>query len=684
VHIFAQILGEMVVEPVETPGNWINLNPDKALLIVYSDIGNLTFTTNNRGVLDVTQVQKGVFRVLLYPGTHLITYSTTDGLFKDIDDRIYIEAGKIGERRVKVNRDPGISVGRGNLRIESDPLGAKIRFNDIQLNDMTPYTLSNQPSGRHNLHLDLEGYVSLDTSIMIEKDMTKTYKFNLIKELASLNVLSDPSGAKVYLDGDSIGITPLERNDLTPGEKSLLVQKEGYINNFQTIRLRPNETKTFNIDLIRQSGTLEISTNPEGANIYLDGNEVGVYKGFPLVIDNVPIGKHQIRAVMIGYDENTTSADVNFDQISTVHLVLKGKLGALFVSSTPDGANIFIDSKNTGKKSPYKFNDLPNGKYQLTLTMPGYLDTLQTLNVAPGATKSVNITLKSAPRQISSASIKVQPDSLIKVDYKSIIKPVEDEKTSSQYRTPQIIAPSIEAKSVSDYKPTIDIKRVEFLTKFEAIPQGSFNMGAELNYQIFDLDETPSHRVEIRQFYMMTTEVTQVLWTEIMGYNPSSVVGDYFPVDNISWEDIQLFISRLNQIVSGRNYRLPTEAEWEYACRAGTTTKYYNGNNDDNLKDICWFRDNSDSQIHPVKQKQANAYGLFDMLGNVWEWCSDSYHNNYNKAPSDGSSWVDPNSNFKVLRGGSFQNDKPYNRTTSRIWGNQKNSSAGMGFRLAY
>jgi formylglycine-generating enzyme required for sulfatase activity len=140
----------------------------------------------------------------------------------------------------------------------------------------------------------------------------------------------------------------------------------------------------------------------------------------------------------------------------------------------------------------------------------------------------------------------------------------------------------------------------------------------------------------------------------------------------------------LNQIVSGRNYRLPTEAEWEYACRAGTTTKYYNGNNDDNLKDICWFRDNSDSQIHPVKQKQANAYGLFDMLGNVWEWCSDSYHNNYNKAPSDGSSWVDPNSNFKVLRGGSFQNDKPYNRTTSRIWGNQKNSSAGMGFRLAY
>src|SRR5712692_6724028 len=136
-----------------------------------------------------------------------------------------------------------------------------------------------------------------------------------------------------------------------------------------------------------------------------------------------------------------------------------------------------------------------------------------------------------------------------------------------------------------------------------------------------------------------------------MGSNPSSFkdCGGNCPVEQVSWDDTQKFIQRLNGMNDGYTYRLPTEAEWKHACRARTT-----GDNADNLSEMAWFSDNSGNRTHAVGQKQPNAWGLADMQGNVWEWCQDWYHEAYYRAPSDGSAWLSGGEQkYRVARGGS-------------------------------
>ncbi|HJR06700.1 MAG TPA: SUMF1/EgtB/PvdO family nonheme iron enzyme [Pyrinomonadaceae bacterium] len=179
------------------------------------------------------------------------------------------------------------------------------------------------------------------------------------------------------------------------------------------------------------------------------------------------------------------------------------------------------------------------------------------------------------------------------------------------------------------------------------IPPGSFMMGSENG----DINEKPVHQVTIREgFYMGKYEVTQAQWRQVMGKNPSAFKGDSLPVEHVSWNDAQKFIGKLNELNDGFLYRLPSEAQWEYACRAGTAEDYAG-----NLDSIAWYKDNSGEQPHPVGQKQANAFGLYDMYGNVWEWCADIWRNNYDGAPTDGSVWSGGgDASLRALRGGSW------------------------------
>jgi formylglycine-generating enzyme required for sulfatase activity len=209
-----------------------------------------------------------------------------------------------------------------------------------------------------------------------------------------------------------------------------------------------------------------------------------------------------------------------------------------------------------------------------------------------------------------------------------------------------------------------------------SIPGGTFQMGS-VNTNYF-LDEQPVHTVTLSPFQMGKYEVTQGQWIAVIGGNPSmSSNGDNYPVEHVSWDDVQTFIKKLNTI-SGKHYRLPTEAEWEYACRAGTTGDRYG-----NIESIAWYRDNSGNKTHPVGQKQANAWGLYDMLGNVQEWCQDWY------GPYSSASQTNPTGPAsslvfcRIQRGGNyfqFSNDqwaaiRSYYRLDYR--------SSGVGLRLA-
>ena len=169
-----------------------------------------------------------------------------------------------------------------------------------------------------------------------------------------------------------------------------------------------------------------------------------------------------------------------------------------------------------------------------------------------------------------------------------------------------------------------------------------------------------------------------------MGSNPSafSQCGDDCPVERVSWNDAQEFAQRLSQ-KTGKQYRLPSEAEWEYAARAGSSTKWSFGDNESQLGDYAWFRANSRSKTQRVAQKRPNAFGLFDMHGNVWEWVQDCFHDNNTGAPADGSAWTTACSSTRVLRGGSWLDFPADLRSADRSGLTPDNRYIIFGLRLA-
>jgi formylglycine-generating enzyme required for sulfatase activity len=218
--------------------------------------------------------------------------------------------------------------------------------------------------------------------------------------------------------------------------------------------------------------------------------------------------------------------------------------------------------------------------------------------------------------------------------------------------------------------------------EFVLVSAGKFQMGSPKSEARRYDDERPRHEVTIASpFYLGKYEVTQGEWAAVMGENPSHFKGDdRLPVETVSWDDCQEFIKRLNGRKDGYAYRLPSEAEWEHACRAGTTGEYAG-----ELDEMAWYVKNSDSKTHPVGEKNANAWGLHDMHGNVWEWCQDGWHENYNGAPTDGREWESGSDNRRILRGGSWNLDANNCRSAYRNVGTpdlRNNGYDYVGFRL--
>jgi len=162
------------------------------------------------------------------------------------------------------------------------------------------------------------------------------------------------------------------------------------------------------------------------------------------------------------------------------------------------------------------------------------------------------------------------------------------------------------------------------------IPAGEFMMGSPVSERGAAADEKPQHRVRINQpFYLGKYPVTQEQWTAVMGGNPSFFKGPKNPVEEVSWDDCTQFFKRLNEKVGGGKYRFPTEAQWEYACRAGSTTRFCFGDDEAGLGAYGWYDKNSGGTSHPVGEKKPNAWGLYDMHGNIWQWCWDWYDSAY-------------------------------------------------------
>ena len=205
--------------------------------------------------------------------------------------------------------------------------------------------------------------------------------------------------------------------------------------------------------------------------------------------------------------------------------------------------------------------------------------------------------------------------------------------------------------------------------KLVRIPKGAFTMGSPESEEGRYSDEGPQRSVTIsKDYYLGAYEVTQEQYQRIMGENPSEFMGTNNPVETVSWEDAVAFCKKLSELpeekAAGRVYRLPTEAEWEYACRAGSTSRFGFGDSDSQLGSYAWFDKNSARTTHPVGQKTPNAWGLYDMHGNVWEWCADR------KGDYSTSAVTDPagpaTGSYRVFRGASWRDGAAYCRSAIR------------------
>lgn len=226
------------------------------------------------------------------------------------------------------------------------------------------------------------------------------------------------------------------------------------------------------------------------------------------------------------------------------------------------------------------------------------------------------------------------------------------------------------------------VKGVSF--KMIAVKGGTFTMGATSEQTGVDSEESelPTHSVTLSNYYIGETEVTQELWSAVMGSNPSRFTGNMQrPVEMVSWYDCQTFISKLNEL-TGETFRLPTEAQWEYAARGGNKSKGYIYSGSNTIDDVAWYEYNSSYTTHPVKTKAPNELGIYDMNGNVGEWCSDWYGSYSSVAQTDPAG--PSTGSYRVSRGGGWLGNASNCRVAYRNYNTPTNTYYDLGLRLAH
>ncbi len=393
-------------------------------------------------------------------------------------------------------------------------------------------------------------------------------------------------------------------------------------------------------------------------------------------------------------------------------------MAKLFVTPKPDNARVrIINIKPVFEQGMA----LKPGRYHLELSAPGFNTHQEWIDLQAGEDKTVQISLQQAnqtetpsgeqptpspqppePTPVPSTPTPVQPTPAPEQPTPTLAKPTPAPAQptptpvppTSEVSTPSpipttpapatptpVLPPLQPAAHEAGFEKTITIN-VDVTMTFCYIPAGDFIMGSPPDEKGRRKNEGPPHPVRITQpFWISKYEITQTQWTALMNNNPALLYGPNHPIENVSWNDCQAFIQRLNQLGIGR-FRLPTEAEWEYSCRAGTKTRFYWGK-DPNEKQIDQYAWHSTTETHEVGQKSPNPWGLHDMSGNVWEFCMDSYSVDfYANSPRVNPVNQNASNPNKVVRSGSYSNAPDFLRSATRGLTSALSSDSSTGFRI--
>ena len=450
-----------------------------------------------------------------------------------------------------------------------------------------------------------------------------------------------PKDAKVTIDG----VLQASSSDgeysamLAYGSHTYKVEAGGYISKSGSFTIGKGDMTPISVSLVSALATLSVSCPTPAVSLYVDKKSVGSlpWNG------NLKEGMHLLEVRKDGYRSlqktiqlaQQQKLDVAFDALSAIQ-------GNLSVNFKPFGSDVYVDGVKVGQ-SPRVFNGVLVGNHNVEIRKSGYSTSRQTVMISEGQTASISGSLTSSTSSSSANTLSSSGSSL---SGNTITIPV---------------------------KNGINIEMV----KVEA---GSFDMGATSEMENPYEDEKPVRRVTLtNNYYVGKYEVTQALWQAVMGSNPSSFKGYDLPVEEVSWNDCQDFISKLNAM-TGKRFRLPTEAEWEYAARGGKKSRGYQYSGSNTLGDVAWYGDNSGSKTHAVGTKQPNELGIYDMTGNVWEWCQDWY-DSYSSSPQTNPTGAASGSS-RVLRGGSWYFSARDCRTSYRDCITPDYRDGNLGLRL--
>ena len=446
----------------------------------------------------------------------------------------------------------------------------------------------------------------------------------------------NPKNAVVTIDGNQQTVsTDGAYSAMLPyGSHTYKVEAGGYISKSGSFTISSSDMTPINVSLVSAMASVSVTCPTPAVSLYVDKKSVGVapWSG------SLKEGMHLIEAKKEGYRSQQRTINLSQQQkLDVAFNELAAIQGNLSVNYKPFGADVYVDGKKVGQ-TPRVFNGILVGNHKVEIKKNGYGTDSQQVNILEGQTATLSgvlTTNTTAPTATGSS-----------LSGNTITIPVKD--------------------GIS-----IDMVRVE---------AGTFTMGATPEMKDpFDW-EKPVHQVTLtNDYYIGKYEVTQALWQAVMGNNPSNYNGENLPVENVSWDDCQEFISKLNSI-TGKKFRLPTEAEWEYAARGGKKSKGYQYSGSSNLSEVAWYWDNSGSKTHAVGSKQANELGIYDMSGNVLEWCQDWY------GVYDSSSRANPTGvkigPYRVRRGGCWSNFSTDCRSSYRDYNAPDDRNSFLGLRL--
>ena len=514
----------------------------------------------------------------------------------------------------------------GSLKVTTNPSGAKVTLESDGRSFTSPCEIGNIPSGEHYVSIVSPRYTSLRQKVIIQDGQVTPLNATLDARFAQVSITSLPN-ATISINGERRGVGSFA-GDLGEGIYDVEVSLAQHRSVTRQIEVVAKQPQTITLNPTPIYGSLDVISTPMYAEVKINGKSYGTT---PAAIENLLVGDYDVVVSKEGCATETRKVTVTENNLSTIEVVLPQGKGMTILSDS-SGDDVYIDGVKQGV-TPLK-TTLSFGTHQVELRRGD----------------------KTVGKQISVTTS--GGDNTVMMGFG--------------------LKPQWSAEVTPKQKQVLE----KLVTNMVKVEGGTFTMGAtsEQGSDAYS-NEEPTHKVSLSDFYIGKYEVTQEEWEAVMGKNPSHFNGSNRPVEQVSWNDCRDFITRLNRL-TGLNFSLPTEAQWEYAARGGNKSKGYKYSGSNTIGDVAWYTNNSSSKTHDVGTKAPNELGIYDMSGNVWEWCKDWYDSSYYSTSPSANPTGPSSGSFRVFRGGSWNNNARLCRVSNRGYNRPDDSGHGLGLRL--